>query len=38
MILGDPGVGELLALKRCSYRSHNSYHSVTFTAPNKTGK
>lgn len=38
MILGDPGIGELLALKRCSYRSYTSYHSVTFTAPQKTGE
>lgn len=38
MILGDSNNGELLALKRCSYRNSNSYHSVTFTAPERIGK
>lgn len=38
MILGDSNNNELLALKRCSYRNPNSYHSVTFTAPDKIGE
>lgn len=38
MILGDSNIGELLALKRCSYRNPNSYHSVTFTAPDRIGE
>lgn len=38
MVLGDPNLAELIALKRCSYRNTKSIHPITFTAPNKTGK
>lgn len=38
MILGNPGLGELIALKRCSYRNTKSIHPITFTAPQKTGE
>lgn len=37
LILGYPSVGELIALKRCSYRNVKSSHPITFVAPNKIG-
>lgn len=38
MVLGEPYAGELLALKRCSYRHTRSNHQINFTASQKLGR
>lgn len=38
LVLGAPHDGELIALKRCSYRNTRSTHQVTFTAPHRIGR
>lgn len=38
IVLSEPYAGELLALKRCSYRHTKSSHQITFTAPQKLGR
>lgn len=38
LVLGAPYEGELIAMKRCSYRNTRSTHQVTFRTPNKIGR
>lgn len=38
LVLGEPYAGELVALKRCSYRHTRSTHQITFNAPQKLGR
>lgn len=38
LVLGAPHDGELIAMKRCSYRSTRSTHQITFKTPHKIGR
>lgn len=38
LVLGAPHDGELIAMKRCSYRNTRSTHQVTFKAPHRIGR
>lgn len=38
LVLGAPHDGELIAMKRCSYRNTRSTHQITFKAPHKIGR
>lgn len=38
LVLGAPHDGELIAMKRCSYRNTRSTHQITFKAPRKIGR
>lgn len=38
LVLGAPHDGELIAMKRCSYRNTRSTHQITFKAPHRIGR
>jgi len=38
LTLGDPFNGELIALKRCAYRSAKSSHQISFITPQQIGR